>query len=124
MLKDSTPKNNGLPKGLDHMNRERFAKPYMRLIVVAGAAVVFFSAFGMRPSELGLPFLLLVVVTISLGSRVVPFFRFGSFISIADVFIFLALLLFDGEAAILLAALEGFFSSLRITKKPLTMVFN
>lgn len=124
MLKDSTPKNSGLQKGLDHMNRERFAKPYMRLIVVAGAAVVFFSAFGMRPSELGLPFLLLAVVTCSLGSRVVPFFRFGSFISIADVFIFLALLLFDGEAAILLAALEGFSSSLRITKKPLTMVFN
>ena len=36
----------------------------------------------------------------------------------------LAMLLFDGEAAVLLAALEGLFSSLRITRKPLTMAFN
>jgi len=97
----------------------------MLLVAAAGAAVLAFSIKGAHLSELGLPFLLLVVVTITLGSRiVVQFFRFDSYISVSDIFIFLALLLFDGEAAILLAALEGFFSSLRITKKPLTMAFN
>jgi diguanylate cyclase (GGDEF)-like protein/PAS domain S-box-containing protein len=107
------------------MNRDRFLKPYMRLVAAAGAAVVIFSLRGLHPSELGLQFLLLALVTISLGSRItVQFFRFDSCISMSDVFVFLALLLFDGEAAILLAALEGFFSSLRITKKPLTMAFN
>ena len=107
------------------VNRESLSKPYMRAVAAAGAAAVVFSIGGTHFSELGLPFLLLVLITVSLGSRiVVQFFRFDSYISISDVFIFLALLLFDGEAAILLAALEGFFSSLRITKKPLTMAFN
>ena len=107
------------------VNRQSLSKPYMRAVAAAGAAAVVFSIGGTHFSELGLPFLLLVLITVSLGSRiVVQFFRFDSYISISDVFIFLALLLFDGEAAILLAALEGFFSSLRITKKPLTMAFN
>lgn len=107
------------------VNRESLAKPYMRVVAAAGAATLVFSIAGTHPSQLGLPFLLLVLVTISLGSRiVVRFFRFDSYISISDVFVFLALLLFDGEAAIVLAALEGFFSSLRITKRPLTMAFN
>src|SRR5882724_10584698 len=108
----STPKNNGAQKSLDHKNRDRFMKPYLRAIAAAGAAALLFSVLGLRLSGLGLPFLLLVVVTVSLGSRiVVRFFRFDSCISISDIFIFLALLLFDGEAAVLLAAMEGLFSS-------------
>ena len=107
------------------LDRSRFTKPYMRVVAVAGAAVVIVSVGGLHPSELGLPFLLLAIVTVTLGARItVRFFRFDSFVSISDIFIFLALLLFDGEAAILLAALEGFLSSPRITKKPLTMAFN
>lgn len=105
--------------------RERLSKHYMRIVAAIGLAVVVFSIRDAHLPDLGLRFLLLVVVTICLGSRiVVQFFRFDSYISISDVFIFLALLMFDGEAAILLAAMEGFFSSLRITKKPLTMAFN
>lgn len=121
----STSINNAAKKSLDHMKQNRLTKPYMRVIAAAGAAAVFFSIVDMRLSELGLPYLLLVLVTVSLGSRiVVRFFRFDSCISISDIFVFLALLLFDGEAAVLLAALEGAFSSLRITKRPLTMAFN
>jgi diguanylate cyclase (GGDEF)-like protein/PAS domain S-box-containing protein len=97
----------------------------MQIVAAVGLAVLAFSIRRADFSEIGLPFLLLVLVTLALGSRiVVRFFRFDSYISIADVFVFLALLFFDGEAAILLAAMEGFFSSLRITKKPLTMAFN
>ena len=121
----STRKNNAAGKSLDHKNRDRFMKPYLRAIAAAGAAALFFSLLGFRLSGLGLSFLLLVVVTVFLGSRiVVRFFRFDSCISISDIFIFLAMLLFDGEAAVLLAAMEGLFSSLRITRKPLTMAFN
>jgi diguanylate cyclase (GGDEF)-like protein/PAS domain S-box-containing protein len=121
----STARNHKAPKNRGNMNRDRFFEPYMKVIAVAGALAVFFSVAHLRWSGLGLPFLLLALVTVSLGSRiVVRFFRFDSCISISDIFIFLALLLFDGEAAVLLAALEGYFSSLRITKKPLTMAFN
>ena len=107
------------------LNREQVTALYMRLVSVAGVAVVIFSLRVGNLSSLGLRFLLLSLVTVALGSRiVVQFFRFDSYISISDVFVFLALMLFDGEAAILLAAVEGFSSSLRITKRPLTMVFN
>src|SRR5262245_24893418 len=97
----------------------------MQAVVAAGAAAVVWSIGAIRPTELGLPYLLLVLVTLALGSRiVVRFFRFDSYISISEIFIFLTLLRFDGEAAILLAALEGLSSSFRITKRPLTMMFN
>src|SRR5438034_270256 len=120
-----TRTNQQATKNVDDMNRVRFFEPYMKAIALAGAGAVFFSVAHARLLDFGLPFLLLVLVTVSVGSRiVVRFFRFDSCISISDIFIFLALLLFDGEAAVLLAALEGYFSSLRITKRSLTMAFN
>src|SRR5215510_5628531 len=98
---------------------------YMQIVVAVGLCVLVFSLRRADFSEIGPRFLLLALVTVALGSRiVVQFFRFDSYISISDVFVFLALLFFDGEAAILLAAMEGFFSSVRITKKLLTMAFN
>src|SRR4030095_10075796 len=110
----TTPKSPAAQHSFD-LKRDRFLKPYLELIAAAGAGAVMFSIAHVRWLELGLPFLLLVVVTVSLGSRiVVRFFRFDSCISISDIFVFLALLMFDGEAAVLLASLEGFFSSLRI----------
>ena len=107
------------------LSRARLTNSYLRLVSVTGAAVVVFSLGALQFEKLGLPYVLLVLVTLGLGSRiVVQFFRFDSYISISEIFIFLTLLLFDGEAAILLAALEGLSSSLRITKRPLTMMFN
>src|SRR5206468_6472405 len=45
-------------------------------------------------------------------------------ISVSDTFIMLVLLLFGGEAGILLAATDAVFSSRRITKKKLVITFN
>jgi diguanylate cyclase (GGDEF)-like protein/PAS domain S-box-containing protein len=55
---------------------------------------------------------------------VVDFFRVKTSISISDLFIFLVILSFDGETAVLLAMAEGFVSSLRVTRKLPTMLFN
>ena len=113
-MKPSNPKTTG-----------NFVKPYMWLVISTGAMACLFALYWAPRSQLGLQFALLTLVTLAIGSRnVVNFFRFESSVSISDIFIFLAVLLFDGEAAILLAALEGFCSSLRITKRPLTMLFN
>src|ERR1700682_3042711 len=87
----STPRNDGPQKNLDDLNRDRFFEPYMRVIAAAGAGAVVFSVAHVPWLDLGLPFLLLVLVTVSLGSRiVVRFFRFDSCISVSDIFIFLA----------------------------------
>jgi diguanylate cyclase (GGDEF)-like protein/PAS domain S-box-containing protein len=100
-------------------------KPYVWTIVVIGTLICINSVFLFPFNRVGLSFVLFSLATIIIASRiVVKFFRFISHISISDVFIFLALLLFGGEAAILIGAAESFYSSLRITKKPLTMAFN
>jgi signal transduction histidine kinase/ActR/RegA family two-component response regulator len=50
--------------------------------------------------------------------------RVGGEITFADALIFLAILLYDGEAAILLATVEALGSSLRVSKKPRVYLFN
>src|ERR1044071_5589080 len=98
---------------------------YMGMIVMIGVAIMVYACTALPVETRSLPYLLLVSVTLFVGSRItVHFFRFDSCISVSDIFIFLSLMMFDGEAAILLAGLEGFVSSLRITKKKLTMAFN
>ncbi|HST22024.1 MAG TPA: diguanylate cyclase, partial [Blastocatellia bacterium] len=102
-----------------------FYKPYVWTIVVLGALICINSFFFFPVNQFGLPFVLFSLATIIIASRiVVKFFRFNTHISISDVFIFLAFFLFGGEAAILIGATESFYSSLRITKKPLIMAFN
>src|SRR5436853_3233967 len=112
-------------KTSEAINRQRYMQPYMATVVAAGVVVMIYTCSALPMQELGLPYLLLTAVTLFVGSRItVRFFRFDSCISVSDIFIFLSLMLFDGESAILLAGLEGFVSSLRITKKKLTMAFN
>jgi uncharacterized membrane protein len=45
-------------------------------------------------------------------------------VTISDAFIFLVMLLYGGLAGMLLAAVEGLFSGLRISKRPLVVAFN
>src|SRR5438105_1871891 len=107
------------------MERQRFAKPYMRLIAALGAAICLVSARHFPVAHLDLSFLFLALFTVTISSRLsvkVP--RISSEISVSDTFIFLTILTYGGEAAILLAAAEGFCSSLRFCKKALTIHFN
>lgn len=100
-------------------------QPFMSLVAASGVLLSVWASSRIAYSELGLPFLLLATSAILFGSQAkinVP--RFKTSVSISDVFIFLAILLFGGEAAVLLAATESYFSSLQITKRPLTRLFN
>ncbi|HEX8250858.1 MAG TPA: EAL domain-containing protein [Pyrinomonadaceae bacterium] len=77
------------------------------------------------PENLSLQFIFLSLLTIALGSRIsIQIPRFKSHIAVSDTFIFLAILLFGGEAAILLSAVEAFFSSWRFCKKKISVFFN
>jgi signal transduction histidine kinase/ActR/RegA family two-component response regulator len=112
------------------MSRQRFARPYKLTIIALGAAVSLYSAWHLPFAELDLRFLLLAFITITISSRItVTIPRTSSHITVFDTFLFLAILLYSGEAAVLLAAVEALCSSLRVTKrdipiKPLTIVFN
>jgi len=107
------------------MERQTFAKPYLRLITLLGAVVCFVSASHFPVARIDLSFLFLMLVTITISSRlVVKLPRTSSEISVSDTFIFLTILIYGGEAAILLAAAEGLYSSLRFCKKTATILFN
>ncbi len=103
----------------------RFTKLFMWAIIALGAAACALSATRLPVARLDQRFLLLAVITVGIGSRLsvrVP--RVRGQITVSDTFLFLTILLFDGEAAILLATVEAVCTSLRVTKKKFHHLFN
>ena len=107
------------------MSRKSLAKPYMYAVITTGAAVLLYAALNLEIQQLDWRFLLLALITIGLASRIaIQIPRISGQITVSDTFIFLTMLIYGGEAAILLAAAEGVCSSLRISRKPITVIFN
>ena len=107
------------------MNRQRLNKPFRWLIIALSVAICLFSAFSLPVARLDLRFLLLALITISLAWRVrIPMPLVNGQITVSDTFIFLTMLLYGGEAAILLAAVEGACSSLGMSRKWITFLYN
>jgi signal transduction histidine kinase/CheY-like chemotaxis protein len=100
-------------------------KRFMALLAAAGAAAVLCSLWRLRWSELDWSFAVLATIAVGVGARaIVKIPRVKGEVTVSDTFIFLTMMLYDGEAAVLLAAVETFCSSLRITKTWLTVFFN
>ena len=108
--------------------RQRFTDPYMWFIVAIGGAVCLYSIYAfprVSLARINLAFLLLAVFLATVGSRtavVIP--RIGGQITVSDTFIFLTMLLYGGEAAILLAAMDGICSTIHSSRKSRTIFFN
>jgi signal transduction histidine kinase len=100
---------------------------YLRTIICAGSLVYVLAAYRLDLKIVDLKLGVLVVITGSLSSRMtIKIPQFGSWISVSDTFIFLTLLLYGAEAAILVAATEALLSSIRSVhcKKWSTILFN
>src|ERR1043166_1037971 len=112
------------------MPRNTLTKAYMLVVIAGGVAAVTSSAIHLPLARIDVRFLALTVLTITISSRLtVRIPRISGHISVSDTFFFLTMLLYGGEAAVLLAAAETLCSSLRFSKKeihirPLTVVFN
>jgi signal transduction histidine kinase/ActR/RegA family two-component response regulator len=112
------------------INRETIKHAYMWSVIVIGAVAVVYCDIHLPVQRLDLRFLALAILTIAVSSRLtVRIPRISGHISVSDTFLFLTILLYCGEAAVLLAAAEAFCSSLRFSKKsipirPLTIAFN
>src|SRR5437016_5307269 len=107
------------------MSRSRLNSFYLWLVVAAGVSVLVFSAGRLAFAQIDVRFLLLVLATVLIGPRLsIPIPRVKAHISVSDTFVFLCLLLFGGEAAILLATTEALCGSLRISSKVRTHFFN
>ena len=96
----------------------------MWLIIAAGTAGVLYSAVTLPAGIIDGYFLLLTLVTAVIGSRIairIP--RINVNITVDDTFVFIALLLYGGEAAVIIGALAGTCSALRISRKVRTVAF-
>jgi len=109
----------------NEVNRNRFHLLYIWLVIACGVTAVAFAASHLTFKQLDLRFLLLTLATVLIGPRLsIPIPRVKARILVSDTFIFLALLLFGGEAAILLATIEGLCSSLSLGNRIRTDLFN
>ncbi len=98
---------------------------YIWSVMTLGAFAFVFALSQMTSSILRWDFLFLSFFTIVLGSRItLPIPHFKSHIAVSDTFIFLALILYGGESAILLAVIEAFCSAWRFCNKKITVFFN
>src|SRR5690606_33783490 len=98
---------------------------YMTAVIAGGIICVSAALVRLPFSVIDLNFLVLFCLTIFVGSRItVQIPKFKSHIAVSDTFIFLALLMYGGEVAVILSALEAFFSSWRFCNKKRTIFFN
>ena len=106
-------------------NRTRVLDAFRWLIMAAGSAALVWSSLLLPAPKFDWQFLILASLMMLVSSRfTVPIPRVNTNITISDTFTFLVLLLYGGLAGILLAAVEGFFSGLHISKRPLVVGFN
>ena len=96
----------------------------MWLVVATGATACLYAAYALPPNRIDGYFLLLAIVTALIGSRIairIP--QINVNITVDDTFVFIALLHYGGEAAVLLGAFAGVCSALRISKRIRTVAF-
>lgn len=107
------------------MDKTRIADRFMAAVILAGLACVAIAILNIDSSRVDIYLALLAVFTVVVGPRAtVQIPRFKSHISVSDTFIFLVLLLYGGEFAAILAAIEAAVSSWRFCNRKLTVFFN
>src|ERR1044072_5684107 len=93
--------------------RQALISRYMWLVIAVGATSFIHSAHELYYRQLDFRFLLLFLLTAVISSRVaIKIPRANTTITVADTFVFLTLLLYGPEAAVIVAAVDGFSSGL------------
>ena len=107
------------------MNYHKLTIGYMVAVLGLGLGCLSLSVFNLPLHKFDLYFLVLAGSTIGLGSwATVKIPRVKTHIAVSDIFIFLTLLLYGGEIAVILAAIEALFTSWRFCSKKITIFFN
>ncbi len=107
------------------LNTRTKLRIYQWTVIAAGGLTCFISVSRLSPTKLDLRFLFLAVITLAIGSRItIQIPRVKGQVSLSDTFIFLVILMFNREAAVLLAAADALYSSVRFSKKMTTILFN
>jgi len=97
----------------------------MVTVIVAGAICILTALVRVDLTQVDIYLGLLALFTITVSSRLtIEMPRFNSHISVSDIFVFLTLLLYGGEFAVLLAAAEATTSAWRFCSRKSTVLFN
>ncbi|HEX8353726.1 MAG TPA: EAL domain-containing protein [Pyrinomonadaceae bacterium] len=102
---------------------QRFPKQFVNAVAAAGAAAVLLAAFGLPLAQLGFPVLLLAVLAVQVSARFDAPPAGGWHFPVAEGFVFLSMLLFDGEVGVLLAASVALCAALGQPHGPLAVAF-
>lgn len=109
----------------DLQNRERLTTTFMSVVAAFGLACLSYALYRLPYTVLDPLFVFILICTLGLGSRItVRIPKLKSHVAVTDTFIFLTLILYGGETAVLLSAAEAFVSSLRFCTRRLTVIFN
>ncbi len=104
---------------------DRFYNSFLKLVALVGLGICLFSFYALPFSKLGWEFWSLIIFALILGSRIAIKIEYTkTSISIIDIFSILIFLLYGGEAAILLGAVEAFWSSGKYSKRLSFRLFN
>jgi len=108
------------------MKNQNQTKYYMLTVTAVGFCCLAAAVYQILPlKKLDWSFVFFAFFTVAVGSRIsIQIPRFKSHVTVSDTFIFLALFLFGGETAIILAAIEAFASAWRFCNKKITVFFN
>src|SRR5687767_6414562 len=107
------------------MNFPKLTIGYMVGVLLLGLACLTYALQTLPFHKFDLYFLVLAGSTVGLGSwATVKIPRIKTHIAVSDLFIFLTLLLYGGPIAIVLAAVEAFFTSWRFCTRKITIFFN
>src|SRR5687767_8524259 len=102
--------------------KQQDVRTFTWLMVALGAPICIYSGYQLSSQQLDIRFVLLALLTIGCGSRLtIQMPRAKVHLSVSDAFVFLILLLYGGEAAIIVAAAEALFASLRFKSKGITI---
>ena len=100
-------------------------RPFLWVVIGCGSLAFIYSALRVDFRQFDSRLALMVGVALLLTARItIPIPRYSSQISVSDTFVFLVLLLYGGAAAVVVAALEAFLSSLHFSRSALTRMFN
>jgi diguanylate cyclase (GGDEF)-like protein/PAS domain S-box-containing protein len=105
--------------------RQRLTNPFVWLVIALGSAITSFAFSHLPYARLDWGYVGLIVILATCSSRlIVTIPGTKGEITVSDTFLFLTLLVYGGEAAILLAVLDGVMASTRVAKKLSTFLFN
>lgn len=107
------------------MHRHFLLKLQSTLVMAGALTACLLSSYHLPIERFDLSFLLLALFTVCFASRLgVPIPHVGGEITVSETFIFITLLMYGAEAAILLTAVEALCSAARFSRKWHTVALN